>query len=213
MNRLGFLVYAAQFGPRLLQVRRSTWLGLGIGLVVLAGLFVWAALALTGWFLGQAQGWFGSVKETASGPARAVLAQAEQVAPGVVQPLREQLGEYLPRLESEAAPLRDVSGSDPGPVSRFPGLVRSYWHREGRAVTVEYEGRAGYGAVLDHYAQGFAAAGFTAEVQSASREMEVHQYTQAQERYLVRFSHKTGGMVSVRLATSLGTTQAGRTSP
>jgi hypothetical protein len=213
MNKLGFLAYAAQFGPRLLQVRRRTWIGLGTGLVLVAAFFVWAALALMGWFLGQAQGWLGGVKATASGPAQMVLAQAERVVPGVVQPLREQLGEYLPGMQAKAVPPRDVSGSDLGPVPRFPGMVRSYWHREGRAMTVEYEGRADHGAVLDHYVQGFAAAGYAAEVQSASREMEVHQYTQAQDRYLVRFSRKPGGMVSVHLETSLGPGSERRATP
>lgn len=213
MNKLGFLAYASQFGPRLLQVRRRTWISLGIGLLVMAGLFVWAAIALMGWFLGQAQGWFGSVKETASGPAREMLAQAEQMAPTVVAPLRSQLGEYLPGLQAEAARPRDVSGSDLGPVPRFPGMVRSYWHREGRTVLVEYEARVDFGAVLDHYAQGFAAAGYDAEVRSATTEMELHQYTRGQERYLLRLTRKSGGIVSVQQETSLGTTQGRSTSP
>jgi len=213
MNKLGFLAYTAQVGPRILQVRRRTWIGLGIGFLALVGLFIWAAIALTGWALGQSQAWFGNFKSSASGPAREILVQMEQVAPGVVAPVREKLGEYVPGLQAETVRPRDVSGSDLGPVPRYPGMVRTYWHREGRAVTVEYEVRVDYGAVLDHYVQGFAAAGYAAEVQSASREMEVHQYTQAQERYLVRFSRKAGGIVSVHLETTLGTATEGRATP
>jgi hypothetical protein len=203
MNKLGLLASAAQFGPRILQIRRRTWIGLGIGLAVMAGLFVWAAIALAGWFLGQAQGWFGSVKEVASGPAQEMLAQAEQVAPGVVAPLRAQLGEYVPALKTEDRPLRDVSGTDLGPVPRYPGLVRSFWHREGRQVVVEYEGEADYAAVLDHYARGFASRGFDPSVQSANREAESHAYTKAGERYLLKVAQRPGGRVSAHLETTL----------
>ncbi|MDO9082371.1 MAG: hypothetical protein Q7U56_03710, partial [Humidesulfovibrio sp.] len=34
MKRSGLLTYAANFAPRLLQVRRTTWIAAGVGLLV-----------------------------------------------------------------------------------------------------------------------------------------------------------------------------------
>ena len=115
--------------------------------------------------------------------ARIVAAQVEQVAPGV----HAALGDLVPALKPEPPP-RDVSGSDIGPVARFPGLPRSHWHRDGREVTVRYEGRADYAAVLDHYARGFTAQGFAQRVISAVPEAEVHEYRKGTDKVMFRIS-------------------------
>lgn len=203
MNKLGLLAAAAQFAPRLFQVRRGTWIALGVGLVLLFAVLAWAAVALLGWFLGQARDWMGTAPGVVSDSARGVLEQVEQVAPGVGEPLREQLGTLVPGLKKEERPLQDVSGKDLGPVPRYPGLARTYWHREGRQVVVEYEGKADYAAVLEHYARGFASQGFAQSVQSANQEAERHAYTKAGERYLLIIAQKPRGRVSAHLETTL----------
>ena len=92
-----------------------------------------------------------------------MIAKVENTVPGA----REKLGEIVPALKP-APPPRDVSGTDIGPVARYPGLARSHWHREGREITMRYEGPADYAAVLDHYVKGFAAQGYAQNVLSAT---------------------------------------------
>lgn len=201
MNKLGLFAAVAQFAPRLFQVRRRTWVAAAVGLLVLFGLLVWAAVALIGGLFGQAQNWMGAVP----GAARGVLEQVEQAVPGA----REKLGEFVPALipggqESAAVqPQRDVSGTDLGPVARYPGLARTHWHREGKQATVEYAGEADYAAVLDHYAKGFAAQGYTQSVQSATPEAETHEYTKGRERIVLNIAQKPKGSVRAHIETTL----------
>jgi hypothetical protein len=192
MNKLGLFGLAAQVAPKILQVRRHTWILLGVGLFVLLGLLVWAAIAALGWFFGQVQGW-------SAGALEQVERQIEQVMPGA----REKLGEFVPALKQEALPTRDVSGTDVAPVARYPGFVRTHWHREGRQVTVKYEGRADYAAVLDHYVQGFTALGYAQEVQSATPEAEAHAWSKGKQRYLVKIAGQPKGVVAVAIETTL----------
>jgi hypothetical protein len=203
MNKLGILAAAAQFAPRLFQVRRGTWFALAVGLVVLFVMVAWAVVALLGWFLGQARDWMGTAPGAVSDSARQVLEQVEQVAPGVGEPLRDQLGALVPVLKAEDRPPRDVSGTDLGPVPRYPGLVRTHWHREGRQVVVEYEGKADFAAVLDHYTRGFSSQGFAQSVQSANHETERHAYTRAGEHFLLTITHTPRSRISVHLETTL----------
>ena len=201
MNTPGLFAAAAQFAPRFFQIRRRTWIAVGVGLLVLFGLLIWAAVALMGWFLGQAQGWMGTAPEA----ARGAMEQVEQVVPG----MREKLGELMPALipgghkSAVTQPQRDVSGTDLGPVARYPGLARTYWHREGKQVAIEYAGAADYAAVLDHYAKGFAAQGYAQTVQSAQADAETHEYAKGAERLLIKITQKSRDGVSVRVETNL----------
>lgn len=190
MNKPGLFAIASQFAPRLFQVRRRTWIAVGVGLLVLFGLLIWAALALIGWFFGQAQGWMGAAPEL----ARGAMEQVEQVVPGA----RAKLGEFVPGLKPAQQP-RDVSGTDVGPVARYPGMARTYWHREGKQVTIEYEGEADYAAVLDHYARGFAAQGYAQSVLSATPTAETHEYTKGGERIILKIAQQQKGAVSARI--------------
>lgn len=195
MNKLGALGLAARVVPGFLNIRRNTWIGLGVGLVVLLGLLIWAALALISWGLGQAQNMAGNLPEAAKG----VMQQAEAMLPG----MREKLGVVVPGLKSDespvVAPQRDVSGTDFAPVVRYPGLARTHWQRDGARASVGYEGKADYVAVLDHYTTGFAAQGFTQSVQSATTEAEWHDYMKGSERMRVNIIKKPGGVVAVRV--------------
>ena len=195
INKLGIFAFAAQAAPRLFQVRRRTWIGIGVGLLALFGLLIWAAVALIGWLWGQSQGWM----EKAPEAARGALAQVEQVAPGA----RETLGQFVPALIPEAKPQRDVSGTDLGPVARFPGLARTDWQRWGKQVSIEYEGEADYATVLDHYTKGFAEQGFAQSVQSASRTTETHDFTKGGERIALTIAQKSKDSISVRINLTL----------
>lgn len=199
MNKLGVLAFAAQFAPRMFQVRRGTWIAVGVGLVVLFGLVVWAAVALIGWLFGQASGWLGAARDAAAGPAQGVLEQVERMAPGAREQLDAHLGDYLPALKGESEPARDVSGEDLGPVPRHPGLVRSAWQREGSRMAVEYTGRAEYAAVLDHYTQGYDELGYARTVLSANPDAETHEYARGAERYRLTVARKGRDGVTVRI--------------
>ena len=194
MNKPGLFAFAAQFAPRLFQVRRRTWIVVGVGLLVLFGLLIWAALALVGWFFGQAQNWMGAAPKA----ARGAMERVEQVVPGV----REKLGEFVPGLKPSPPP-RDVSGTDVGPVARYPGLARTSWQREGKQVTIEYEGEADYTAVLDHYAREFSAQGYAQTVLSAQPDAETHEYTKGGERVTLKIAQLPKGAVSARIETTL----------
>lgn len=192
MNRLGPFALAAQFAPRLFRVRRRTWIAIGVGLLVLFVLLVWAGLALLGWLFGQAQTLMGDAPQT----VRGAVQQAEQALPEA----REKIGEWVPALKT-APPMRDVSGGDIGPVARYPGLARTYWQRAGKQLTVEYQGAAGYAAVVDYYTKGFAAQGYTQSVQSATPSAETHSYTKGDERFTLTLAQAAGDQVKVRIET------------
>ena len=198
MKRLALFALAAQQLPRLLATRRRTWIMLGVTLLLLMGLTLWAAMALMGWMFDQTRSWSSALGDKAPAVARGALEQVEQVVPGA----RDKLAQLAPGLVPERPPRRDVSGTDLAPVARYPGLARTYWHREGRLVDVSYEGRADYGAVLEHYAQSFAALGYRQELQSATPEAEVHVYLGQGRRFLVKITGN-GGQVKVDIETQL----------
>lgn len=190
MNKPALAALAAQFAPRFLQVRRGTWIAIGLGLLTLLVLLIWAAVSLFGWLWGQGR----SLAEGAPEAVRVITSQVEQAVPGA----RETLGELLPALKPEPPP-RDVSGTDVGPVTRYPGLARSHWHRDGREITVRYEGRADYVAVLDHYAKGFAAQGYAQNVVSAMPEGEEHDYRKGDERVRFKIAQLPQGKVKATI--------------
>ncbi len=190
MSKPALAALLAQFAPRFLQVRRGTWIAIGLGLLTLFVLLIWAAVSLFGWLWGQGK----SLTEGAPEAVRSITSQVEQAVPGA----RETLGELLPALKSEPLP-RDVSGTDVGPVARYPGLARSHWHRDGREITVRYEGRADYVAVLNHYAQAFAAQGYAQNVLSATPDGEEHDYRKGDERVRFRIAQLPQGKVKATI--------------
>lgn len=192
INKLGILASAAQAVPGLFQVRRRTWMGIGAGLLALFGLLIWAAVTLMAWLWGQTQGWMDKAPEA----ARGALAQVEQVIPGA----SETLGHFVPVLTPLAKPQRDVSGTDLGPVARYPGLARTDWQRWGKQVAIEYEGEADYAKVLDYYVTSLAAQGFAQVVQSASRTTETHEFTKGGERIVLTIAQKTRDGISVTIS-------------
>ena len=202
MNKPGVIAFASQFAPRLAQVRRGTWIAVGLGVVGLLGLALWVAVALVGWLFGQGTGWLGAAREMAAGPAQAALEQVDQAMPGVRHEMQARLG-HLPPAQTEERPLRDVSGSDLAPVPRYPGLARAYWHRDGRQVTVEYEGPAEYESVLAHYRNGFIARGYDETLGTATPDGETHSYAKGGQHFLVTVSRDSRHGTGVHIETTL----------
>ena len=226
MHKPGLLTYVAQFAPGLFRVRRSTWITVGVGLLVFLGFLIWAAMALIGWLWGQTQTLAGAAPDAVRGTARGVVSRVEEFVPGAravldqvaasVPDARGALGRVteqlpgasellvgiLPASKPEAPLQRDVSGQDLGPVARFPGLARTQWQRTAEGAVVNYEGKADYVKVLDYYAKGFVSAGFEQTVQSSTLEAETHQYTKNRERLTLKIAQKPKGLVGVRIETA-----------
>jgi len=168
------------------------------------GLLIWAAIAILSWLWGQAP----TVAGAGTRIAGEAVTQIEQAAPG----LQDQLGQWVPALKEPlerwlpgvagGAPASDVSGADVGPVPRYPGLVRSYFARNGQVSEVRYTGRAATDAVLAHYIQGFTSAGYAQEVISASPEGEQHRFGRGQEVIDLALKRKSPGLVDVTLKVS-----------
>jgi hypothetical protein len=198
MSKLGLLGYVATLVPGLLQVRRSTWIAAGAGLLVLLGLTAWAAIAVIGGLWGQARNLSATAPDIVRDATRAAVGQAEVIVPGV----REKLGAMVPALKAEPPP-RDVSGTDVGPVARYPGLARDHWHREGREITVRYAGAADYATVLDHYVGGFAAQGYRQNLLSATPDAERHEYIKDADRVGFALARDAKGRVKATIVTVL----------
>ena len=226
MHKPSLLAYVAQFAPGLFRVRRSTWITVGAGLLVVFGVLIWAAMALVGWLWGQTQNLAGTTPDAVRGTVRGVVNQVEEFVPGAravldrvvasVPDARETLGRVteqlpvasellggiLPASKPETSLQRDVSGQDLGPVARFPGLARTQWQRTAEGAAVDYEGKADYVKVLDYYAKGFVSAGFEQAVQSSTRQAEIHEYTKNRERFTLKIAQKSNGVVDVRIETA-----------
>jgi hypothetical protein len=198
MSKLGLLGYAATVVPGLLQVRRSTWIAAGVSFLVLLGLTLWATVALVGALWGQARNLSDAAPDVLRAATRAAAGQVEVIIPG----MREKLGEIVPTLKPTQPP-RDVSGTDVGPVTRYPGLAREYWHREGREITVRYQGAADYAAVLDHYVKGFAAQGYRQNLLSATPDAERHEYLNDTDRVGFFLTKDPKGEIKVTIVTVL----------
>jgi hypothetical protein len=201
------------------NIRARTWLILAGVVLVLLGLMAWAAIAVLSWLWAQGPQLAGTgwqiaeeaktrVEEVAPGlrgeaekwlPATGLqwadeaITQVDQVVPGI----REAAEKWLPAA-GNAEPEKDVSGSDPGPVTRFPGLVRIQFLRDETKIEATYAGLADFDAVRDHYFQGFAAKGFTQEVLSADAEEERHQFVGgASGPFELSIARRPGGVVEV----------------
>ena len=183
------------------SVRARTWLILAAILLTLIGLTVWAGIALLSWLWSMAP----TVTEQGKRVVGETATRIEEAAPGLkaqaeqwVPQLREQAGKLLPGLAADL-PAHDVSGTDIGPVARFPGLLRTQFARTEKSVEVRYAGRAAFDAVLTHYVQGLTGAGFAHEVISATPEEEQHQFRRGKESIDFGLLRRPAGLIEVRL--------------
>ena len=211
MNKPDLFTHAANFAPGFLQRNRRSLIGIGIGLLVFVALLIWAALSLIGWLWGQTQSMAGAAPEALRNATGGVMEQVKAFAPGAqgvldqakeaVPGAHEMLAGFVPASKPEATLQRDVSGEDLGPVPRYSGFMRTKWQRTGEQAAVEYEGKGDYVKVLDYYANGFIAQGFSRFVQTASTEAETHEYAKGSERFSLSIAQKPKGVISVRVET------------
>jgi hypothetical protein len=188
MSLIARSLLAAAAG-RLFSIARRLWLPLMIGFLVLAALTLWAAISAAGWLAGMMRDGI----DAAPAAARTVIEQVDKNVPSaaVVMDSLRTLG------QPEVA--REVSGTDPAPVERFPGLTRVEWQRDGELIKVRYEGEADIAAVLAHYASGFSAKGYRQEMLAATRDEERHDYLRGDERIGLSVARQGNERVSVLL--------------
>lgn len=201
MKGIGTFFWLTQAAGSLRSIGMRTWIFLGVVVVLVLGLLLWAAIALISWLwlqaatltdagmrlMGEAVTQVGQLKPD-------ILAEAERGLQGA----KEQVGQWAPGLAG-ALPTLDVSGTDIGPVPRFPGLIRSHFAREGGVTEVRYAGLADLPAVIAHYSSGFVGAGFAHEVISAAVDGERHRFTRGGESFELTLTPGPAGMVEVRL--------------
>lgn len=193
------------------SISRRTWVIVTASVLVLLGLLIWVAITAATWLFGIAQ----QGADAAPATVRSVSAQVEQFLPGFQETVRsataqveqiipgaqETVGALLPTLTADT-PARDVSGTDPGPVARFPGLTRIEWQRAEQHIDVRYQGRAGLAEVIAHYTSGFAAQGYEQNLLSATSSEERHEFVKGGERFSLTFSLQEGDLVTVDLRVS-----------
>jgi len=200
MSKLGIAGIATQIVPGLFQIRRRTWIALGVSLSILFALMIWAAVALLGWLWGQGRTATENMQNMPE-VAQVIVSQAERVVPGL-QEMRESIGVWIPALRPEAPP-REVSGADIGPVARYPEMLRSSWQRDGAKGVVRYEGQVEFAAVLAHYAKGFMEHGYAQSVLAASPDSENHEYRKGDELIDFTLERLPGGRTAVTLMARL----------
>lgn len=188
--RISRLPLFSMLASRLFAISRRTWLLVSVALMILAALAIWLTISLAGWLFGMAREGVSAMPEVAGSAARHI----EKVVPGAMQAIED-----LRVIGQASPPARDVSGTDPIPVARFPGLARTHWQREGQEIRVRYEGKADLTAVLDHYTKGFADHGYRQELHTATPSEERHDYLKDGERVGVVFTQLENSVVSVSI--------------
>lgn len=188
--RISRLPLFNMLASRLFAISRRTWLLVSVALLILAALAVWLTISLAGWLFGMARDGVSAVPEVAGSAVQHI----EKVVPGAMQAIED-----LRVIGQASPPARDVSGTDPIPVARFPGLARTHWQREDQEISVRYEGKADLASVLDHYAKGFADQGYRQELHAASPSEERHDYLKGSERVGVVFTKLKNSLVSVSI--------------
>ena len=182
----------SMLASRISAISRRTWILISVVVLTLAVLAIWLTISLAGWLFGMAQQGILAVPDV----ARSAVQQVENIVPGATQAIDD-----LRTIGQAAPPVRDVSGTDPIPVARFPGLARTHWQREGQDIAVRYEGKADLAAVLDHYAKGFAEHGYRQELHAATPSEERHDYHKGEERIGVTFVQQKENRVSISITT------------
>ncbi len=135
--------------------------------------------------------------------ARAKLEQAKQQASEVIAAapaIAAGVGAASVGI-LQSTPASDVSGQELAPFDRFPGLIRTSWQKQGESASVSYQGIADFRALISHYADGFAAAGFSQSVESASANAESHTYIKGGEIILLSAKKMPGARVELQLQT------------
>lgn len=175
------------------SIRRSTWIGIGLFLTTLFALVIWGLFAFGSWLWGTARDGVANAPEA----TRGVIEQVEKNLPGADLVL-EKL-----RAIGAPAPVQDVSGTDPAPVARYPGFVRTQWVRDAQHTNVRYEGQAAFADVLGHYTDGFAKAGYRQNLLSAKSGEETYEYLKGDERIVLTFVRESRDRIRLDILTRL----------
>lgn len=176
---------------RIFSIKRRTWMLLTAALFVLMALVIWATISAASWLLGIARDGVNAAPEV----VRSASSLVEQVIPSI----QDKLAVLLPALTQKAPP-REVSGTDPGPVARFPGLLRVQWQHDDQETQVRYEGKVEFADVLKHYVQGFSEHGYRHEIMSTTPAEERHEFIKDSERIGLVFSAGKNDVITVDLS-------------
>jgi len=202
MSKLNKHLFLQQAVTTLGSIRARTWLILGMVALGIVSLLIWAGITVLSWLWSQAP----AMTEAGKRFTGEAVTQVEQLTPGLrgqveqwIPGAKEQIEQWLPK-GGEILPTNDVSGIDVGPVPRFPGLIRSYFARDGQTIEVRYVGRAALNVVLAHYVQGFTTAGYTQEVMSATPDGEQHRFRRGHKSIDLSLTRGgQSGLVELRL--------------
>lgn len=173
MKQVAILYTLKHFAPRLMAVRKRTWLLLALGAAVVTLLLAWAAIAVLSWAWGQAS----SVADTGRQAAGSVYERVEQAVPGVAQVLEPWIGDLSKSVDGGQPPGQDVSGVDPAGLVRFPGLVRTYYANDAGRVEVRYTGAVDMQAALRHYVGQLENAAYRHDILLATPASERHRFS------------------------------------
>jgi hypothetical protein len=207
------------------NIRTRTWIILGGVVVAIIGLFIWLAVSLISLFwnqittgeglagnaLAQADQYFPGWREHAqqwapalTGEALTLYEHAKRVAPELTQSAEKMIPDMPIPVSTlpDANPLTDVSGVDIGPVTRFPGLVRTAFLRNGETVQVDYQGKAAINEVVAYYTKEFEVDGFAHEVMQATTSSELHKFTQQGTTITLLVERLKSGSLMVQLTSS-----------
>jgi hypothetical protein len=196
MDTRALMVYAADMAPRVLNIRRKTWYWI-IGIVLVGfALIMWVLLASAQWLFQQGRDVANGMVDQAPTVTQTVLNQVNEIAPGAKETIDGVIGGLSVSLGSSAPVQREVSGTDLAPVARYSGLTRVAWDQAG---VVEYEGKAQFQQVREHYSVGFLQRGFTESSLSGTQESEVHEYRSGDERFIVTTTQKSSDVVHLRI--------------
>ena len=115
MHKPDLFAFVAQFAPGLFRVRRSTWIAVGVGLLVFLGFLIWAAMALIGWLWSQTQNLAGATPDA----VRGVVRQVEEFVPGA----RAMLDQAVASVPDPRGALGRVTEQLPGASELLGGIL------------------------------------------------------------------------------------------
>jgi hypothetical protein len=182
-----------------------------------AVLLIWALIASAQWLLYQSRDAAVGMVNNAPKISEVVLGNVEQVMPGAMKTLegvvpgaKEAFEGVVPgatgaigALESvlggfdlKRSAQREVSGTDVAPIVRYSGLVRIAWDKAGVA---QYEGKADFKQVRDHYSNGFIEQGYIETNVSANQDTEVQEYLKDKDRYKLTTTQKSPSIVQLKI--------------
>ncbi len=173
MKQAAFIYTLRHFAPRLLAVRKRTWLLLALGAAAVTGLLAWVAIALLGWAWGQAT----DVADTGRQAAGSVLERVEQAVPGVAEVLEPWIGGAGKPADATQPSGQEVSGVDPAGLVRHAGLERTYYANDAGRVEVRYTGAGDMQAALRHYVGQLENAGYRHDIVLATPAAERHRFS------------------------------------